>query len=280
MQVSAKLVEGIPMSSAVPIVQGMIVGERESEIDAVPLIDQQTASVLSRVSAFTIVQRPSITETLCAPLERSNIYDVYDGTSGQHLFFAKERSECLPRCCCAPRHSLFIDFKLSIGVPPQMLFLTDIDTLPIALTMEREGCFSKPGLGCCACCAMCKDGMYLHAGPVHTTAGSLKAASPQCVGFASQPHMGGYMTPTINIMERARGGGSAENAWNTLAKVEGPTCFGGCAELCCNSTFKVSSMGLRQIDQKVAMCAAASAPCPLLPWCMQSTWGSPVPIMQ
>ena len=33
-------------------------------------------------------------------------------------------------------------------------------------------------------------------------------------------------------------------------------------------------------DQKVAMCAAASAPCPLLPWCMQSTWGSPVPIMQ
>ena len=32
------------------------------------------------------------------------------------------------------------------------------------MTMEREGCFNKPFLGCCICSDMCKNDMYLHAG--------------------------------------------------------------------------------------------------------------------
>ena len=141
--------------------QGVLVGERDPEVDAVPLIDARTASVLGQTGAFTIVQRPSLTETFCPACERSNIYDVYDGTSGQHIFFAKERSECVWRLCCSPNHTLLIEFKPSTVVAPQAIHFIDINTLPTALTMEREGCPMKPGLGCCAWVDCCKDGAAL-----------------------------------------------------------------------------------------------------------------------
>ena len=106
--------EALPPSSGIPIAQGVVVGERQAEVDALPLLDMGTAQALGRVSAFTIVQRPSLTESLCAVCERSNIYDVFDGFTGQHIFFAKERSTCCYRFSCAPRHSFFIEFKLYI----------------------------------------------------------------------------------------------------------------------------------------------------------------------
>ena len=295
-------------SNGIPIVQGLLVGERSPEVDAVPLIDVNTATALGSTTAFTIAQRPSLTEACCPMLERSNIYDVYDGATGQHIFFAKEKSSCIWRTCCAPRHSLLVEFKLSTALPPPMLFNVDVDSLPTAMTMEREGCPSKPCLGCCVILPMCRDGMYMHAGPVNVE-NSLKAASPACVGFAAQPQCGGGLAPTLNVMERARGGGPG-NTWNALAKVrllsavqhtdsrfaractvraaccaahalnlpptaahahddpnrptlapcvhfvcdcqiEGPTCFGGCLELCCSSTFTVSSYGMGQLGQKV-----------------------------
>ena len=238
-------------STGIPIAQGVIIGEREIEVDAVPLLDMQTATTLGRSGAFTIVQRPSLTEAFCPAFERSNIYDVYDGQTGQHIFYAKERSECFWRVCCAPRHTLFMEFKSSANVPPQLLFMADIDQLPTAMTMEREGCPSKPCLGCCVLTPACADGMYLHAGAIPpNTPNTLKAANPACVGFAAQPRFGGGLAPSVNVMERARGGGPGNN-WNTLAKVEGPQCFGGCLELCFGSTFTVSSMGHSQMDSKL-----------------------------
>ena len=147
-------------STGIPIVQGVLIGER-AEIDAVPLIDVHTATILGHSTGFTIVQRPSLTEAMFAACERSNIYDIYDAT-GRHIFYAKERSEPFARICCAPRHSIFVDFKVSANLPPHAVFHVDIDTLPTAMTMERDGCPYKPCLGCFICHPSCKDGMFLH----------------------------------------------------------------------------------------------------------------------
>lgn len=224
-------------------------------VDPVPLIDNLTASVLSATNDFTIVQRPSFTEALCPACERSNIYDVYDGVTGMHLFIAKERSGVCVRVCCAPSHALFVEFKSVAGLNlnPMVTHQMDVDTMPTVLTMEREGCMGKPCLGCCACGAHCKDGMYLHAGSVGEEAavGTLRSAHPQCVGFATQPTLAGGFTPTLNIMERSGGGASS---FAPLAKVEGPTCFGGCMELCYSSKFTLSSMrSAAQLNQTLKL---------------------------
>ena len=113
------------LSDAVPVVEGIAIMEgcmplacasrlcvrdtrvpfpfRQLGIDAVPLIDAQTAGVehfpapfhqmhatggsilhagiLGQVNSFTVVQRPSLTEAMgCC--ERSNIYDVFDAQTG------------------------------------------------------------------------------------------------------------------------------------------------------------------------------------------------------
>ena len=129
---------------------------------------------------------------------------------------------------------------------PMFKMVVDIDTLPTVLTMEREGCWGKPLLGCCALTAGCKDGMYLHAGSVGLAhPGDVKLASAQCVSFATQPLLAGGFTPTLNVMERAGPG------WTPLAKVEGPCCFGGCLELCRSSKFTVSSLRAEQLEGKL-----------------------------
>jgi len=237
-------------ASAVEIAHGVPVGAgpplSSSALDAVPLIDQTTAALLSQVNAFSVVQRPSLSEALFAACERSNIYDVYDGQSGAHLFFAKERSGTCARFCCAPNHALVVEFKVAAGMDPMFKMVVDIDTLPTVLTMEREGCWGKPLLGCCALTAGCKDGMYLHAGSVGlANPGDVKLASAQCVSFATQPLLAGGFTPTLNVMERAGPG------WTPLAKVEGPCCFGGCLELCRSSKFTVSSLRAGQLESKL-----------------------------
>ena len=79
--------------------EAVVVGERVDDLyqiigdygeaDPVPRIDMQTATVLGRAGGFTIVQRPSFSEACCPACERSNIYDIYDGVTYQHIFFAK-----------------------------------------------------------------------------------------------------------------------------------------------------------------------------------------------
>ena len=103
---SVEIAHGVPVAAGPPL--------SSSAVDAVPLIDQTTAALLSQVTAFSVVQRPSLSEALFAACERSNIYDVYDGQSGAHLFFAKERSETCARFCCAPNHALFVEFKVPV----------------------------------------------------------------------------------------------------------------------------------------------------------------------
>ena len=131
----------------------------------------------------------------------------------------------------------------------------DIDMLPTVMTMERQGFCGKPCLGCCAFTDSCKDGMFLHAGFVDGEPGKIAARNPSCVGYATQPKMGGGSTPTVNIMDRG-----SPDSWRLLAKVEGPQCFGGCSELCYSSEFTVRLSKRSVAARPRSMRAHAPAP--------------------
>ena len=167
----------------VPVSAGTPVGGRVH--DALG-IDEVTASLLHATDTYTIMQRPSLTEGLCPACERSNIYDVYDAVTGMHLFIAKERSDCVPRYCCAPYHSLFLELKGAAGLNPMLSHMVDVDTLGTVLTLERPGCMlPKPCLCCVACSDPCKDGMYLHAGalPADASAGGIRTTN-RCIALS------------------------------------------------------------------------------------------------
>ena len=222
-----------------------------SGTDAVPLIDGATAGILASVNSFTIKQRVRWGEALTQGcIEQSNVYDIYDTANGNHIFVAVERSEDCARCCCAPGHSLFVEIKTTAGMQGVHGIPRDqLAAMATSMTMEREGCFSKPCLGCCICSDSCKNDMYLHAGALspEVEAGKAGAAYDKCIGLSTQPKCGGYFTPTINIMDRAAGPGE----FSALSKVEGPCFFGGCSELCFDSTWNVSRMTPETWEQKI-----------------------------
>eukprot|EP00966_Prymnesium_polylepis_P167880 3880934-Prymnesium_polylepis.1 len=137
-------------------------------------------------------------------------------------------------------------------MPAGVAMAVDLDELPTVLTMERQGFWGKPCLGCCAFHDSCKDGMFLHAGLVDGDPGQIGARNPTCVGYATQPTMGGGTVPTINIMDRG-----STDTYRMLAKVEGPQCFGGCMELC------YSSECAARDRTHTAAVSLRTAPCPL-----------------
>ena len=247
-------------TSAVPVVvvNGIPIVAGNLGIDAVPLIDAQTAGILQAVDAFTVKQRVSLMEGITQGcIEVSNVYDVYDTKQGNVVFTAVETSEDCDRCCCAPNHKFRVLFKPATT----KLQRDQVLSLPTVLTMDRPGetcscnCDEKLGLGCCICpgCPACADGFVLYAGDVQekqrNADASHKLITPQTIGYAEQPiPWGGGFTPTVNVMDRA----DATDKFRPLAKVEGASCcFGGCSELCCESAWPVSKMEPQQLNQKV-----------------------------
>ena len=102
--------------------------------------------------------------------------------------------------------------------------------------MEREGWCSKLFLGqCFACGPGCQDGMVLHAGSVRGKPG--KIPTSQAIAHSRVPKWGGGLHPTLQVMHR--GVSAVEEPY---AVVRGPTCFGGCTELCCKKDFGVSKV--------------------------------------
>ena len=128
-----------------------------------------------------------------------------------------------------------------------------LKSLPTVMWAEREGLCScsKIGLGCCICHQCCANEMFVHAGdvPPGATVGSLAWTDDKLIGYIMQPvPFGGGLTPTLNIMERAS---PADGSVRPIAKLEGPCCFGGCTELCCTSTWLISSMQPHQYKKKI-----------------------------
>ena len=108
----------------------------------------------------------------------------------------------------------------------------------VLMTMERDGNTCSPTgcchkwLCCCNCADICADGFSLHLGAVTHPDGPGHFPKDSQIGWANQPSMGGGLTPTIQLMERQE--------LASFAIVEGPTCFGGCSELCCSAPFQIS----------------------------------------
>lgn len=162
--------------------------------------------------------------------EVPNTYTVLGGASvhqtTQHILTATENSKGCTRCCCAPMHSSLIHI-----VHPQ--------TRHVFATLERPGveclfdgnCLGpKPCLCCFAFNESCSDAIYLHDGEIQGIVGHNGNGVASVV---QDPHCGGGCTPTLYINDGAMKNGV----------IQGPTIFGGCLELCCDTTFYYTSNG-------------------------------------
>eukprot|EP00981_Chlorochromonas_danica_P001722 scaffold369_cov177-Ochromonas_danica.AAC.55 len=92
------------------------------------------------------------------------------------------------------------------------------------------------------CFGCCQDGVSIYSGalvdPPGKEAGRPYDPDPsRLIGSAIQPNFGGCLTPTLHL----RGGESVGETAEPYGKIEGPCCFGGWSEMCCNFNFQVSS---------------------------------------
>lgn len=111
------------------------------------------------------------------------------------------------------------------------------------MTLERKGmeCFKccwspRPCLNCFSCSECCTEEVIIHDGGVFGKVGELENPNP--VAVLRQPMQcckPGGCTPTVHVYPAT----SADV--DPVATITGPTCFGGCSELCFQSNFRYSS---------------------------------------
>lgn len=210
----------------------------------------------------------------CIP--QANTYFVYAGLtqeSNAMLLRVDEVSDGETRCCCAPHHPFKLEVRQYIPKQDECSEGSDWSNIagdisqdfsqfsgnerheaqrnaymqqPVAMSILRDGtqypgCCNKC-LGCVVCTGCCADGMTLVTGAVDhgddakSIGQKLIDNIPQdrIVGSAIVPIFGGCCTPTINVKSTSSGS-------EPFGKVEGPTCFGGCSEFCCDFEFPISS---------------------------------------
>jgi len=202
------------------------------------------AQLLGGADKIHINQRVMMLEALSGGcFEQSNKFDIRIGDKeGATVMVANEVSKPWTRICCDPNHSAFVYFAPAY------------DQNNVILTMERQGCkcdgcfdvmclcnSPKPCTGgaCYTCHDMCVEEVTLHDGMVTGEPGvELQNARPLAVirqpMQCCTPPMDGC-TPTLDVFPAQ---GEAP-----YAQITGPTLFGGCSELCCESHFRYTSDG-------------------------------------
>jgi hypothetical protein len=129
---------------------------------------------------------------------------------------------------------------------------------PVGMTMIREGtqfpmCCNKCA-GCIICTDCCADNFTLVAGDVPSPDTKQigqhlidEVPNDRVIGSGKVPSpCGGMCTPTLNVSSTTVG----PEPW---AKVEGPTCFGGCSEFCFDFEFPISKMDSEKKAGDLAM---------------------------
>lgn len=192
----------------------------------------------------------------------------YGEMEGWPMFIAEEKSgeccsrDCWCRLCCNPNHPSITELYASSGPLPGIpctccgckCWDTADYSVPVGqpiMTFERLGCCQRFA-NCWVCCESCQDEMRFHSGGGFSADQAGDLPTDRVVGVGKVPIGGGGCTPTIDIFTApGEAGGTAcltnvENVGkegDTSAKsfvVEGPTCFGGLYDWCCDTTFFVS----------------------------------------
>ncbi len=214
----------------------------------------------------------------CPPcVKKENTYSVYAGLthdSENEILRIDEISDDWNRCCCTPYHPVKMEVRQFVPLPNgknnadhdftnlQADFVNELNHLqgqhrqkaiddwyksqPVLMTMLRDDgqrcCCKMPCklLSSFVCCACCQDGMHVYAGGLEDEKEIGRPNNPdpsRLIGSVIQPQWGGCCTPTLHILDSQS---SADPNAQPFAKMEGPCCFGGWSEMCCNFKFYVS----------------------------------------
>lgn len=183
--------------------------------------------------------------------------NAYEDPVPKPAFMIEEQSgecfskDCLCRCCCTPKHSS-VSYLYAVGEPYdpgpceccgtvlwEKSDVADPQGPPI-MTYERMGCCSRLP-NCWVCCAVCQDEMRFYEGQIgdHDVANQAGELFPNNTVMAHGivPIGGGGCTPTVEIFQGAPGVASEA----PLAVLEGPMCFGGVKDWCCDTEFEIST---------------------------------------
>lgn len=158
--------------------------------------------------------------------EVANNYAIYTPDDGLK-FRVVETSEacgfsgCLPtgRLCCAPNHQL----QLHIFSPDH--------------SKDQAIMFADRPCKCGSCCALlpiCTQEMTVYQGPDSGPPGG-EDNKENVIAYITQPFMGGFFSPQLNVMDRGEDDGGEQIATIT----SNATCFIG--GICCDQTFEVTS---------------------------------------
>jgi hypothetical protein len=197
---------------------------------------------------------------------------------------ADEVSDDWNRCCCAPYHPLKVEFRQYIPMPGdgsssdfshlagdisrdfgtydkrrkyeflQNLYLNQ----PVLFTMEREDgqrCCCKCPCKCLSdfvCCSFCQDNARIYLGSTPPPPEGKERGRPygadiqKQIGAIIQPIFGGYCRPQLDLY----GKNEAEPPFGVI---QGPYCFGGWSELCCDFKFYVSNPSTGEVTGDLAL---------------------------
>jgi hypothetical protein len=178
----------------------------------------------------------------------------YGEPEGWPMFIVEEVSgdccsrDCWCRCCCNPQHPSITELYLSSGPRPQEDCCCGLCTQPDTadkigdpiMTYERLGCCSRFA-NCFVCCEQCQDEMRFHQGGGLDVDRAGDNSTQAVTSVGKVPIGGGGCTPTVEVFKMAAPGTVTTNDLTPAFLVEGPTCFGGLYDWCCDTSFFVSS---------------------------------------
>ena len=217
--------------------------------------DDLTVNKLSKVHEFDMLQTMrwddvggcSIYPNLFSFHDRNLLTNIPGTTKsvGTPVFIMEEESSCCCRLCCETCQPMTLklyhaDPNVIAGVaccgkyPAGHKYSKDpANQIPIA-SFDRPGCGTKMlGAGCPVFCACCQDEVFMFPGNKAGEPGTLWKEGGY-IATSVQPICGGGCTPTLELSD-----GDQQAA--PYAYIEGPTCFGGCKDLCCRTPFLISS---------------------------------------
>lgn len=151
-------------------------------------------------------------------IEQENKYNIYD-KDGQEVFYVKEKSNVLIRCCCHPNHEakLFVYDTRHPQFNPKNLPKQLGPGTPLVMMVDKP--FK---LNCCVCHDFCMQEQK-----------ATLASDSSFIGSANKKNpWGGCFTPNVEVRDKNK---------QIYANVIGPTCcVGGLVELCTSIKFKIN----------------------------------------